>query len=66
LEDAVKQLAGHEVKTTQRHGSVVETLDEFEQGADWSSSASAASTPISPRAISAAIWNGWSAARASR
>jgi nucleotide-binding universal stress UspA family protein len=34
LEDAVKQLAGHEVKTTQRHGSVVETLDEFENGAE--------------------------------
>lgn len=33
LEDAAKQLAGHEVKTTQRHGSVVETLDEFEKGA---------------------------------
>lgn len=33
LADAAKQLAGHEVKTTQRHGSVVETLDEFEQGA---------------------------------
>jgi nucleotide-binding universal stress UspA family protein len=34
LQDAVKQLAGHEVKTTQRHGSVVETLDEFEKGAE--------------------------------
>jgi nucleotide-binding universal stress UspA family protein len=34
LEDAAKQLAGHEVKTTQRHGSVVETLDEFEAGAE--------------------------------
>jgi nucleotide-binding universal stress UspA family protein len=34
LEDATKQLAGHEVKTTQRHGSVVETLDEFEDGSD--------------------------------
>ena len=34
LEDAVKQLTGHEVKTTQRHGSVVETLDEFEKGAE--------------------------------
>jgi nucleotide-binding universal stress UspA family protein len=33
LEDATRQLAGHEVKTTQRHGSVVETLDEFENGA---------------------------------
>lgn len=33
LEDAVKQLAGHEVRTTQRHGSVVETLEEFESGA---------------------------------
>lgn len=33
LEDVVKQLADHEVKTTQRHGSVVETLDEFETGA---------------------------------
>jgi nucleotide-binding universal stress UspA family protein len=31
--DAVKQLAGYDVKTTQRHGSVVETLDEFEEGA---------------------------------
>jgi nucleotide-binding universal stress UspA family protein len=34
LEDAAKQLSGHEVKTTQRHGSVVETLEEFEQGAE--------------------------------
>lgn len=34
LEDATKQLAGYEVKTTQRHGSVVETLDEFEEGAE--------------------------------
>ena len=34
LEDAVKQLAGNEVKTTLRHGSVVETLDEFEEGAE--------------------------------
>jgi nucleotide-binding universal stress UspA family protein len=34
LDDAVKQLEGHNVKTTQRHGSVVETLDEFEQGAE--------------------------------
>ena len=34
LEDAVKQLSGHVVKTTQRHGSVVETLEEFEQGAE--------------------------------
>jgi nucleotide-binding universal stress UspA family protein len=34
LEDAVKQLDGHRVKTTQRHGSVVETLDEFEIGAE--------------------------------
>jgi len=33
LEDAEKQLTGHEVKTTQRHGSVVETLEEFEVGA---------------------------------
>ncbi len=33
LEDAVKQLADHEVKTTQRHGSLVETLDEFEKDA---------------------------------
>ena len=33
LEDAAKQLNGHEVKITQRHGSVVETLDEFETGA---------------------------------
>lgn len=30
LADAVKQLEGHEVVTTQRHGSVVETLEEFE------------------------------------
>ena len=35
LEDAVKRLDGHQVRTTQRHGSVVETLDEFEQGAEW-------------------------------
>lgn len=34
LADAAKQLAGHEVNTTQRHGSVVETLDEFEHGAE--------------------------------
>ncbi len=34
LDDAVKQLAGHLVKTTRRHGSVCETLDEFEQGAE--------------------------------
>lgn len=34
LEDAAKQLAGHDVKTTQRHGSVVETLEEFEKGAE--------------------------------
>lgn len=34
LEDAAKQLAKHEVKTTQRHGSVVETLDEFEDDAE--------------------------------
>jgi len=34
LEDAEKQLAGHPVTTTQRHGSVVETLEEFEQGAE--------------------------------
>lgn len=33
LEDAAKQLAAHEVRTTQRHGSVVETLEEFEIGA---------------------------------
>jgi nucleotide-binding universal stress UspA family protein len=33
LEDAAKQLNGHVVKITQRHGSVVETLDEFETGA---------------------------------
>jgi nucleotide-binding universal stress UspA family protein len=33
LADAAKQLAEHEVKTTQRHGSVVETLDEFEKDA---------------------------------
>jgi len=33
LDDAVKQLAGHEVVTTQRHGSVVETLEEFENDA---------------------------------
>lgn len=30
LADAAKQLATHQVTTTQRHGSVVETLDEFE------------------------------------
>lgn len=30
LEDARKQLAGHEVVLAQRHGSVVETLDGFE------------------------------------
>ncbi len=35
LEDATKQLVGHEVKATQRHGSVVETLAEFEAGAEW-------------------------------
>lgn len=34
LEDAAKQLTGYNVKTTQRHGSVVETLDEFEEGAE--------------------------------
>jgi nucleotide-binding universal stress UspA family protein len=34
LEDAAKQLAGHEVATTQRHGSVVETLEEFEEQAE--------------------------------
>ncbi len=34
LEDAVKRLEGHNVRTTQRHGSVVETLDEFEKGAE--------------------------------
>jgi nucleotide-binding universal stress UspA family protein len=34
LQDAAKQLAGYDVKTTQRHGSVVETLDEFETGAE--------------------------------
>ncbi len=33
LEDAAKQLAARDVKTTQRHGSVVETLDEFENDA---------------------------------
>jgi nucleotide-binding universal stress UspA family protein len=33
LDDAAKQLAGHEVTATQRHGSVVETLEEFEKGA---------------------------------
>ena len=33
LEDARKQLAGAEVMTTQRHGSVVETLMEFEEEA---------------------------------
>jgi nucleotide-binding universal stress UspA family protein len=33
LDDATRQLAGHEVSTTQRHGSVVETLAEFEAGA---------------------------------
>lgn len=34
LDDAVKQLSGHEVATTQRHGSMVETLGEFEQDAE--------------------------------
>lgn len=34
LDDAVKQLEGHEVATTQRHGSVVETLEGFEEGAE--------------------------------
>jgi nucleotide-binding universal stress UspA family protein len=34
LDDAVKRLEGHRVRTTQRHGSVVETLDEFEKGAE--------------------------------
>lgn len=33
LEDAVKQLSGTQVTITQRHGSVVETLEEFETGA---------------------------------
>jgi nucleotide-binding universal stress UspA family protein len=33
LDDALKQLAGHQVTTTQRHGSLVETLDEFEKDA---------------------------------
>ena len=33
LDDAVKQLAGHAVTSTQRHGSLVETLDEFEKDA---------------------------------
>lgn len=33
LNDATKQLVGHEVTATQRHGSVVETLEEFEAGA---------------------------------
>ncbi len=31
LEDAARQLADHKVITLQRHGSLVETLDEFEQ-----------------------------------
>ncbi len=30
LEDAVNKLSGHEVITLQRHGSLVESLDEFE------------------------------------
>lgn len=34
LENAEKQLAGHDVKTTQRHGSLVETLEEFEEDAE--------------------------------
>ena len=34
LDDAVKRLEGHRVRTTQRHGSVVETLDEFEIDAE--------------------------------
>ncbi len=33
LEDAAKQLSGTPVLTTQRHGSLVETLDEFEKNA---------------------------------
>jgi nucleotide-binding universal stress UspA family protein len=33
LEDAVVQLAGHDIRVTQRHGSVVETLAEFEEDA---------------------------------
>lgn len=33
LEDAAKQLAPHQVVTLQRHGSLVETLDEFEDNA---------------------------------
>lgn len=33
LEDAVSQLSGHETVTLQRHGSLVETLDEFEDSA---------------------------------
>lgn len=31
LEDAARQLADHKVITLQRHGSLVETLDEFEE-----------------------------------
>lgn len=34
LGDAIRELAGHDVRTTQRHGSVVETVDEFEDGAE--------------------------------
>ena len=34
LDDAVKRLEGHKVRATQRHGSVVETLDEFEKDAE--------------------------------
>jgi nucleotide-binding universal stress UspA family protein len=33
LEDAVSQLPSHQVVTLQRHGSLVETLDEFEDSA---------------------------------
>lgn len=33
LDDAAKQLDGNEVTVTQRHGSLVETLQEFEKGA---------------------------------
>jgi hypothetical protein len=57
LQDAVKQLAGHEVKTTQRHGRWWKRSMSLKKARNWSSSANAANTRISPRAISAAIWN---------
>jgi len=35
LEDAARQLESHQVITLQRHGSLVETLDEFEENASF-------------------------------